>query len=252
LSFGSVAAAYERFRPGYPDALVDAVLAYAAGPVRTALEIGAGTGKATRAFAAHGIAVTASDPDPAMLQELRRHVPTNVVTVRAAFEELELGPVHDLVFAAASLHWTEAVGRWERIAGLLRPDGSFASFGGQVHLADPDVAEAVRSARAPYLEEDEVPSPDGTSPESPMLWPGTELLNSDPFTDVQQSVVERRMTMTADEYVGHLTTISAYVVLPDDLRTNALRAIRGVLPEGVAVNADLTLHLARMRRKDGV
>ena len=51
LSFGSVAAAYERFRPGYPDALVDQVLTYAGRPVRTALEIGAGTGKATRAFA---------------------------------------------------------------------------------------------------------------------------------------------------------------------------------------------------------
>jgi ubiquinone/menaquinone biosynthesis C-methylase UbiE len=67
LSFGSVAAAYEQFRPGYPEALVDAVLAYAGHPVHTALEIGAGTGKATRVFAVRGITVTATDPDPAML-----------------------------------------------------------------------------------------------------------------------------------------------------------------------------------------
>ena len=51
LSFGAVASAYERYRPGYPDELVDEVLAYAGRPVRTALEVGAGTGKATRAFA---------------------------------------------------------------------------------------------------------------------------------------------------------------------------------------------------------
>jgi len=55
LSFGSVASAYERFRLGYPDELVDEVLDYAAGRVRTALEIGAGTGKVIRAFAARGI-----------------------------------------------------------------------------------------------------------------------------------------------------------------------------------------------------
>jgi len=51
LSFGGVAEAYERFRPGYPMALVDMVMAYGGQPVRTALEFGAGTGKATRLFA---------------------------------------------------------------------------------------------------------------------------------------------------------------------------------------------------------
>ena len=51
LSFGAVAEAYERFRPGYPVELLELVMAYAGGPIRTALEIGAGTGKATRLFA---------------------------------------------------------------------------------------------------------------------------------------------------------------------------------------------------------
>ncbi|MET7507388.1 hypothetical protein [Streptomyces albidoflavus] len=46
VSFGATAAAYERFRPGYPAELLDLVTAYAGRPVRTALEIGAGTGKA--------------------------------------------------------------------------------------------------------------------------------------------------------------------------------------------------------------
>lgn len=86
LSFGAVAEAYERFRPGYPPALHDTVLAYAGRPVRTALEIGAGTGKATRPFARPGTAVTATEPDEAMLAELRKHVPADVRTVRAAFD----------------------------------------------------------------------------------------------------------------------------------------------------------------------
>lgn len=54
LSFGVKAEAYERIRPGYPVELVDMVLTYADQPVRTALEIGAGTGKATRLFAQRG------------------------------------------------------------------------------------------------------------------------------------------------------------------------------------------------------
>ena len=69
LTFGSVATDYERYRPGYPDDVVAEVLAYAGRPVTTALEIGAGTGKATRVFAGHGVRVTATDPDAAMLAE---------------------------------------------------------------------------------------------------------------------------------------------------------------------------------------
>jgi SAM-dependent methyltransferase len=245
LSFGSVASAYERFRLGYPDELVDQVLDYAAGPVRTALEIGAGTGKATRAFAARGIAVTATDPDAEMLAELRKHVPATVITMQSSFEDLPLTSSYDLVFAAASLHWTVPTHRWSRVAALLTPGGVFASFGGQLWLADEAVEEAVRAARSPYLADDDVPSPDGTPTGSPMQWPGTELVRSDLFADVRQSRIERRTTMSASDYVGHLSTISAYLELPGPVREQAFRRIHRVLPERVAVNGDLTLHLAR-------
>jgi trans-aconitate methyltransferase len=91
LSFGVMAEAYERFRPGYPVELVDMVMAYAGQPVRTALEIGAGTGKATRLFAQRGVMVTATEPDGAMLAELVKHVPADVKTLQAAFEDLPPG-----------------------------------------------------------------------------------------------------------------------------------------------------------------
>jgi SAM-dependent methyltransferase len=244
LSFGSVAAAYERFRPGYPDELVDQILAYARRPVSTALEIGAGTGKATRVFAGRGVAVTATDPDAGMLEELRKHVPATVTVMPGAFEDLPLTSTYDLVFAAAALHWTEPAGRWPRVTALLNPGGTFASFGGQLHLADPEVEAAVRAARAPFLADDEFPSPDGTPADSPLQWPGTELTRSGLFEDVRQSTIERRPTMSADDYVGHLATVSAYLELPATAREETLARILDVLPERVTLMADLTLHLA--------
>jgi SAM-dependent methyltransferase len=246
VSFGSVASAYEKFRPGYPEELVDEVLAYAGRPVRTALEIGAGTGKATRVFARRGIAVTATDPDAAMLTELRKHVPSTVATVHGAFEDLPLTSTYDLVFAAASLHWTEPASRWSRVAALLNPDGVFASFGGQMCLADMAVEKVVRTARAEFLADDGVPSPDGTPVDSPMQWPGTELAASNRFTDVRQSTIARRTTMSARDYVNHLSTISAYLELPASVRAHVFDRILGVLPARVTLVADLTLHVARM------
>ncbi len=234
------------FRPGYPDDLVDAVLANADRPVCSALEIGAGTGKATRLFAARGITVTATEPDPAMLRELRKHVPATVTTVQAAFEDLPLAPTYDLVFAAAALHWTSPDSRWPRIAAMLKPAGIFAAFGGPTRLADPEVEKAVEEARSPFLEDDEVPPPDGTPADSPMQWPGTELAGSDLFTDVRQSVIERRMTIAARDYVGYLSTISAYLELPDSDRRHVLGRIVQVLPAQVSVVADIALHVARL------
>src|SRR3954449_6079198 len=231
LSFGPVAGAYERFRPGYPHALVDAVLSYAGRPVRTAVEIGAGTGKATRAFAGRGIAVTATDPDAEMLAELRRHVPATVEVVQAPVERLALTRRFDLVYAAASLHWTDPVGRWSRVAALLEPGGVFTSFGGQLHLADPALEESVRVARSPYVEDDGVPSPDHTPEYDAMQWPGTELEESPLFDDVRQLTIERRTTMPAADYLGHLSTVSAYLMLPAQTRDHVFGQILAVLPE---------------------
>ncbi|MFE2107134.1 class I SAM-dependent methyltransferase [Kitasatospora sp. NPDC059463] len=249
LGFGATAEAYERFRPGYPTELFDLVMRYAGRPVRTALEIGAGTGKATRLFAGRGVAVTATEPDAAMVAELNKTVPANVTTVRAAFEDLRPGETYGLVFAAAALHWTRPAGRWPRAAALLEPGGVFASFGGQVRPADPALEESVRAARAPYLENDEVPSPDGTAPDEEMQWPGTELQQSPLFRDVRQAVVERRLTMSAADYVGYLSTVSAYLQLPRSRREQAYDAITRVLPGTVEIAADITVHLARRRSR---
>src|SRR5687768_1887534 len=103
-SFGAAARDYHRFRPGYPAELVDLVLAHAVGPVQRALEIGAGTGKATRLFAERGIHVTAVEPDAGMRAVLRADTSGLPVTVvPSTFEAIDLaavGPV-DLCFAAA-------------------------------------------------------------------------------------------------------------------------------------------------------
>src|SRR5918911_755466 len=67
-SFGAAAADYDRYRPRYPDQLVDDVVAMLRG--RRVVEVGAGTGIATTAFAARGIAMTCIEPDADMAATL--------------------------------------------------------------------------------------------------------------------------------------------------------------------------------------
>jgi SAM-dependent methyltransferase len=244
-SFGSVAAAYDRFRPDYPAALVDLVLTFARQPVRTAFEIGAGTGKATRLFAQRGIAVTATDPDAEMLAELVKRVPTTVKIVQASFEEFPLNRTYDLVYAAAAMHWTDPKDRWRRVAALLEPGGTFASFGNPIQLADPVLEEAMFAAQAPFLKMADLIPPNLPAADRTMQWPGMELTESEWFTDVEEITVRRRFAMTASAYIDQLSTVSAYVVLPASSQEQVWERIRQVLPERVDVLADTTAHLAR-------
>ncbi len=245
LSFGAIAEAYEKFRLGYPVEIVDRITAYADRTVATALEIGAGTGKATRIFAQRGILVTATEPDSEMVKQLRKYVPETVSVVPAAFEDLGLDATYALVYAAASFHWTRAEGRWERLIALLEPGGVFASFGGPPELADPSMRQAMRSALMPFVITDNVVAADGTQVGDHRRWPSSELVACGRFVDVQHSVIERRLTMSVRDYVGELSTTSAHLQLSTADRDSVTRQLLAALPAVVEINADITIHLAR-------
>ena len=124
LVFGEVAEDYERHRPSYPEALIDELVnitgAVAGDP---ALEIGAGTGKATRALVARGFDVLALEPDPAMAAVARRQVPA-ATFVASGFEDWPLLPRRfAIVVAAQSWHWVDREIGPSKAAGALRPGG---------------------------------------------------------------------------------------------------------------------------------
>jgi hypothetical protein len=60
-------------------------------------------------------------------------------------------------------------------------------------------------------------------------------------------VIERRLTMSARDYVGHLSTVSAYLELPTSEQEQVYSRIMQVLLETVEIAADITVHLARRR-----
>ncbi|WP_295694004.1 methyltransferase domain-containing protein [Lapillicoccus sp.] len=218
LTFGPAAEQYERYRPGYPQEVVDLVLTTDGRPLTTAIEIGAGTGKATRLIAAQGVAVLAVEPDPLMRAVLTRvtaGLPVTVVgsTLETLPSEVAAHPV-DLLYAAAAWHWTDPATRWEQAARLLVEGGTFASFGGPMNLLDRDLVAQVEGVRAQFMQTDDVPPPRGDPATSQLHWPGAELVVSPYFTDVEEHDLPSTSTMTADDFVGLLSTVSAYLILP--------------------------------------
>jgi SAM-dependent methyltransferase len=238
LSFGSVADQYERYRLDYPDELADAVLEYAGRPVGSALEVGAGTGKATRLFASRGVHVTALEPDAGMarvLQRTTRGLPVEGVVT--TFERFETTRRFDLLYAAASWHWTDPGSRWARAVGMLAPGGVLALFGSPAELKDPALFAAVDEIEQQVLPHDEG---DAAHP-----WSVDEMAAVDGLTDVTRRDFDGATTTTAEGFLGRLATVSAYLALNPQARTEALRRVAAVLPDHVEIDAAGTLFLAR-------
>src|SRR5436309_2190748 len=105
--FGEVAGEYADVRAGYADELVTAVFDYLGRVPERVVELGAGTGKATEAFAARGVPMTCVEPDPAMARVLRGRLPQ--VEVAACRFEDWVPPVGGvpLLICAQAWHWMD-------------------------------------------------------------------------------------------------------------------------------------------------
>lgn len=119
-SFDDAADVYERARPGYPPDAVDWLLASTPEEV---LDLGAGTGKLTRALVERVAVVHAVDPSPNMLAELRRSVPSARTAVGTA-EQIPLPDASvDAVVAAQAWHWVDPERAVPEVRRVLRPGG---------------------------------------------------------------------------------------------------------------------------------
>ena len=122
-SFAAVAGPYERARPGYPD---DAVRWLAGETPCDVVDLGAGTGKLTRSLVALGHRVTAVEPLPEMLWELRAAVPEAEAVIGSA-ESMPLPDGSaDVVTCAQAFHWFDHGPALAQIARVLRPGGRLA------------------------------------------------------------------------------------------------------------------------------
>ncbi|MYQ81567.1 MULTISPECIES: class I SAM-dependent methyltransferase [unclassified Streptomyces] len=128
LSFDRAAAQYAAARPSYPDALFDAVEDIAGRPLRgaRALDVGAGTGIATRRLLDRGARVVAVEPGPGMAAQLRRDLP-DAPLVQGDGNRLPFATASaDLITYAQSWHWTDPARAGAEARRVLRPGGALA------------------------------------------------------------------------------------------------------------------------------
>ena len=125
MLFDREAERYDRCRPTYPDAVIDAVLGPAPEGLHV-LDVGCGTGIASRQLAARGAVVLGVELAPRMAEIARGH---GIEVELGAFEDWDpAGRTFERVTSAQAWHWLDLPLATAKAASLLRPGGSLCLF----------------------------------------------------------------------------------------------------------------------------
>ncbi|MDT5064279.1 MAG: hypothetical protein QOK02_434 [Mycobacterium sp.] len=240
-SFGAVARDYDRHRPEYPTRLIDDLVA--AG-IEKALDVGAGTGIASRQLADRGVDVLALEPDPRMAEIAAEK---GIRTEIAKFEEWNAaGQTFDLVLFAQSFHWVDPDVALPKVRGLLTARGHLALAWNRLFPVSPS-----RSDLAPiYRDYMEPGSPLATeTPTAPSLDVGRvdDVLEDAGFA-VRQHNYQREAHYERDEWLDLVFTYSNHLVLPTEKASELRdRLSSHIGTAGVTVGGDTLLITARPR-----
>ena len=230
LTFGAHADAYERARPAWPE---KAARWLVPADAELLVELGAGTGKLTRAVAALGVRVVAVEPDPRMLAVLRG---LELEGVEGSAETIPFGDgAADAVVAGSSVHWFELEQALPEIHRVLSPGGRFG-FGwnhrDDRHPAIARMGEAVhdaqRRARGPRWRSRD--------------W-SVELTASGLFENVERALFDHVHELPREALRDHLMSYSGVAALPEDDRRRVFADVARLLDSDESVSSNGRLRL---------
>jgi len=249
-SFGEAAEQYDRARPSYPAALIDDLTVEG---VRVVLDVGCGTGKASRLFLERGCDVLGIEPDPAMALLARSH---GVTVEEAMFEDWDpAGRMFDLVVSGQAWHWVDPDVGPAKAAAVLRDGGRFAAFW-NMDSYDPETQAALRDVyrrMAPELLDGSVQSAtavaiggmeSGHDDEEDLR----KLTATGRFADVEARRYDWSRVYSASDWLQKIETHSDHRVLPPERLGTLTEALRERIDDRggeVAVHYETFLLTAR-------
>lgn len=255
--FDQDAGLYDRARPGYPDQLIEDIIACSEIPDGgRILEIGCGPGKATCPFAEHGYSILCIEPGPNMAAVTMEKCRDYLVQVDiSSFEDWPIQEnAFDLAISASAFHWLDEKIRVPKVAQALKPGGTIALFWNKRPGPVSDIfieANRIYAKHAPELAQDESEMRErrGLTGEQ-IRGMADEIDATGLFGPVTIKTYPWSKTYTSREYVDLLNTYSGHRILPEEQKRPLFEAIAKVIDEhGGIITRECTslLYLARKK-----
>ena len=239
IIFDEIVNSYDMMRPEYPDDLFQDVLQFADFPKgKNAIEIGAGTGKATTEFLHAGYNVTAIELSGSMVSFLSNKFKEykNLNVIEASFEDAVLEENHfDLIYAATAFHWVDAEIGCPKAFRLLKTGGTIALFRYNAIAADGEkIYDEIQAFYEKHyysyytssIKPVKKSKQDFLKPSEIYISFRFEDLKDYGFKDISMKFYDGIKTFTADEYLIWLDTMSDHRSLPEANRKALYNGIR--------------------------
>jgi ubiquinone/menaquinone biosynthesis C-methylase UbiE len=147
---------YIRYRPGYPDAILDTLRdAYGLTPASIVADVGSGTGILTEMFLRHGNVVYGIEPNREMREAAERLLAgyDRFHSVAATAEDTTLGDDSvDLVTAGQAFHWFDPSKARAEFARVLKPGGWVALIWNERVVTTPFLADYAATSKFSSLD----------------------------------------------------------------------------------------------------
>jgi len=232
LSFDLAAEIYDEIRPGYPAALFDYLFELLP-PGPKILEVGPGTGQATRDLLRRGAVVHAIEIGGAMAARLRANLPADELHVTIGdFERVGIADRSmDAVFSATAYHWVTPVAQLDRPATILRRGGIIAIVD-LVQVDSPDDAgffDAVQHIYDRYGQGHTGPPPPQRDSVNPAIH---QSLGQDRrYVDVQVRRYDWNQTYSASAYRKLMLSYSGTQMMSPENRNGLLDDVEAFIHE---------------------